>query len=590
MDTEYGKRKARFEVLLQRQKKVIAYISILRLLLIAGTIYFIVLAVRSGYDILLVPAGLMVVMFFVFVSYHKNQHDKKRLLEELIAINDEEAGALRHDFSSFRGGEQFIDPGHPWSYDLDLFGERSLYQSLNRTATHTGPEKLAEYLGTPVTDEKEFGKRQAVIRELAEKINLRQHFTAHARMMDTEEQDLGRIIEWSAAQVFVENKRWTKILPVIMTFVSAGIITAGIFHPPVFRLLVPVVLLNLSLLSPFFTRTGRYQEQVSKKHRFLRTYSTLLEIIAAETFDHPRLRRFCDDSQDASRAIRQLSSMLNLFDQRLNILVGFTLNALMLFDFFMLHRLASWNRRHREDLVRWLDIAGESDALFSLAGFAFNHPGYTYPGVRNDHTGLKAVQLGHPMIPDEKRVDNSLTIDNERVVLITGANMAGKSTFLRSVGVNMVLAYAGCPVCAAEFVTGPYHLFSGMRTSDSLKDEESYFFAEIKRLKKIVDRMEGNEKLLILLDEVLKGTNTTDKQKGTRGLIERAIGHDVLCFIATHDLSLGEMQEAHPGKIVNYCFESYIEELELHFDYTIRPGLAKNMNASFLMKKMGIMR
>ncbi len=193
------------------------------------------------------------------------------------------------------------------------------------------------------------------------------------------------------------------------------------------------------------------------------------------------------------------------------------------------------------------------------------------------------------MIPSAKRVDNSIAITGERVVLITGANMAGKSTFLRSLGVNMVLAYAGCPVCAKEFITGPYLLYSSMRTSDSLKDEESYFFAEIKRLKKIVDMMEGGTRMMILLDEVLKGTNTTDKQKGSRGLIEKSIRHDVLCFIATHDLALGEMQEEHKGSIINYCFESYIRDLELTFDYRMRAGLAKNMNASFLMKQMGIM-
>ena len=586
----YTDRKARFEALLGRQKKILTYISILRLALIVGTIYFIVLTVKSGHELLLVPAALMIILFFVFVSYHKNQNDKRKLLEELISVNSEELQALRHDFPAFGDGRQFIDPHHPWSFDLDLFGDQSLYQSMNRTATHTGPEKLAELLGTPAAAEKEVRERQAVIRELAEKINLRQHFSAHARLMQKDKQDLQRILDWSAEKAFIEKYRWTKILPPVMTLVSAAIIVAGALNTAAFRLLIPLVLVNLSILSPFIARTSRYQEQVSRKHRFLGTYSTLLDILARESFDHRRLRRFSDDCQNASGAIRQLSFLLNLFDQRLNLLVGFVLNALVLFDFHMLHRLASWNRRHREDLQKWLVIAGETDALFSLAGFAFNNPAYQYPEIKDDHTGLKTVGLGHPMIPGEKRVSNSLKIDQERVVLITGANMAGKSTFLRSVGVNMVLTYAGCPVCAEEFITGPYRLVSGMRTSDSLKDEESYFLAEIRRLKSIVDRMDEGEKLLILLDEMLKGTNTTDKQKGSRGLIERSATHHVLCFIATHDLSLGEMQEQYPGQIVNYCFESYIEDLELRFDYSIRPGLAKNMNASFLMKKMGIMQ
>jgi ABC-type multidrug transport system fused ATPase/permease subunit len=585
----YEERKSDFENLLGRQKRLLTFISILRLVLFVGSIYFIVLSISTGYNILLLPAGLMVVLFFLFVSYHKNQTDKRKLLSELIWINREEIDALHDKFSGFDDGQRFTNPDHPWSYDLDLFGERSLFQYINRTATHTGPRKLADYLCTPVTEESEIKNRQEVSRELTEKLNLRQHFAANARLMEKEEQDFDEVIRWSGKTAFIEKYRWTKVMAVVMTVVASGIIIAGIINPAFFRLLIPVVLLNLSLLSSFVARTNRYQEQVSKKHSFLRTYSVLLEILAGEEFKHPELTGIKEQCRNASKSIQKLSELLNLFDQRLNLLVGFVLNALVLFDFHMLHRLAAWNREHQADFENWMEITGRCDALFSLAGFAYNHPGYKYPVIEKEITGLTAKSMGHPMIPSEKRVDNSIVINQERVVLITGANMAGKSTFLRAVGVNMVLAYAGCPVCAASFVTGPYRLYSSMRTSDSLKDEESYFFAEIKRLKKIVDCMKEGENLLILLDEVLKGTNTTDKQKGSKGLIEKSIAHEVLCFIATHDLSLGEMQEQHKGKIVNYCFESYIRDLELTFDYKMRPGLAKNMNASFLMKQMGIM-
>jgi DNA mismatch repair ATPase MutS len=181
-----------------------------------------------------------------------------------------------------------------------------------------------------------------------------------------------------------------------------------------------------------------------------------------------------------------------------------------------------------------------------------------------------------------------MVAENEKVVVITGANMAGKSTFLRSLGVNMVLAYMGCPVCAQTFDLGYMGLSSSMRTADSLKDEESYFLAEIKKLRLIVQRMEQGLPLMILLDEVLKGTNTTDKKRGSVGLIQRSLNYPVRMFIATHDLSLGELEGKHPGKVVNYCFESYIKDMELSFDYTIRPGIATNMNAYFLMRQMGI--
>jgi DNA mismatch repair ATPase MutS len=186
-------------------------------------------------------------------------------------------------------------------------------------------------------------------------------------------------------------------------------------------------------------------------------------------------------------------------------------------------------------------------------------------------------------------VDNDLSIGEEKVVIITGANMAGKSTFLRSMGVNMVLAYAGCPVCATRFTARFGGLFSSMRTADSLADDESYFLAEIRKLQRIVRRMEEGKPLMILLDEVLKGTNTTDKKLGSVGLIKRSLPYPVTCFIATHDLSLGELEGELPGRVVNYCFESYIRELELEFDYKIRKGIATNMNASFLMRQMGIM-
>jgi ABC-type multidrug transport system fused ATPase/permease subunit len=585
----YQKRIEAFEALHNRQKRILLVISILRLLVIIAAVYFLVLAVKSGLSILIAVTGLMVVLFIALVSFHKNQNDRKKLLHELIGVNREELKGLDNDLSEFRDGREFIDSGHPWSYDLDLFGEGSLFQYINRTATHTGPARLAARLREAVTDEKEIITRQEVTRELTGKINLRQHFAAHARLMEKDKEAFDDIIRWSGKEVFIEKYRWTRIAAWVMTAISSAIIVAGIFVPGLFRLLIPVILVNLSLLSPFLSRTNSYQARVSKKHNFLKTYAVLLELLSAEDFSHSRLRETRKQCASGSKAIDQLSGLLNLFDHRLNLLVGFTLNALFLFDFYMLHRLAKWNRAHTDDLGNWLDITGEMDARFSLSNFAYNHDAFTYPEINNDMTGMKAVALGHPMIPSSRRVDNSIEISAERVVLITGANMAGKSTFLRAVGVNMVLAYAGSPVCAEYFSTSNYLLYSSMRTSDSLKDDESYFFAEIKRLKRIVEMMQDGTRMLILLDEVLKGTNTTDKQKGSVGLIKKSIGHEVLCFIATHDLSLGELQDEHRGKIVNYCFESYIRDLALTFDYKMRPGLAKNMNASFLMKQMGIM-
>lgn len=585
----YQDREQQFDKLLARQKRTLLYISLMRLSAIILAVWMLVLGVKHDQPLLYLVCGIMVVLFFTLVIYHKNQSDKRRLLLELKVINQEELKSLGNDHSAFNDGSEFIDSDHPWSYDLDLFGEGSLYQSMNRTATHTGPENLAEFLNEPVMDEQEISQRQEVIRELAGKINLRQNFAAHARLMKKVREEYEEVLNWSEHDTFIENYKWTRIVAWIMTIISSLAIVMGIMNPAFFTILIWVAVINFSLLSPFVLRTSKFQSRISRKHRFLSTYSELLGFLADEDFEHTALRETAEKCRKGTSPIDKLSRLLNLFDHRLNFVVGITLNGLFLFDFHMLHRLSAWNRNYQEDLKVWLALAGRADAMFSLANFTFNHPSYHCPEVRTKCSEYIAKNIGHPLIPEKKRVDNSIEIRDEKVVLITGANMAGKSTFLRAVGVNMVLAYAGCPVCAEEFTTGTYRLFSSMRTADSLKDDESYFFAEIKRLKKIVSAMEEGQKLLILLDEVLKGTNTTDKQKGSRGLIEKSIRHDVLCFIATHDLTLGKMEEEHKGKVVNYCFESYIKELELTFDYKIQPGLAKNMNASFLMKQMGIM-
>jgi DNA mismatch repair ATPase MutS len=289
------------------------------------------------------------------------------------------------------------------------------------------------------------------------------------------------------------------------------------------------------------------------------------------------------------KEVARLSSLLNLFDQRLNMLLGVILNSFFLFDFIMLRLLENWKDKNRDGIMQWIELIGWTDAMVSLGGFAFNHPDFAFPEFTPQPGPMELRGVGHPLIPDQKRVINDLHIDSEKVVVITGANMAGKSTFLRSLGINMVLAYTGCPVCAVSFCTTFQGLCSSMRTADSLHDEESYFLAEIRKLQVIVRRMEEGRPLIILLDEVLKGTNTTDKKLGSEGLIRKTIRYPVHCFIATHDLSLGKLEQDHPGKVVNYCFESYIKGMKLTFDYSIRKGIATNMNASFLMKQMGIM-
>jgi hypothetical protein len=407
-------------------------------------------------------------------------------------------------------------------------------------------------------------------------------------MTEEKKEDLDNIAAWLKSASYISTYRWLFPVALLMSAISLGIITGGFFQSGLFKYLLPVLFINFSLLSPFLVRTNRYQENISRKHDLLRGLAALLRIISGEAFSHPVLQEYKEQAAVGMKEVSRLSKVLNIFDQRLNMLLGAIFNGLFLFDFIMLYFLERWKRRNSEGILHWVEIAADMDAWISLAGFAFNNPSYCLPEL-DDAPAPILKDLGHPLIPVSKRVCNDLELAGERVVIITGANMAGKSTFLRALGVNLVLAYAGCPVCASEFRLGFMGLCSSMRTADSLADEESYFLAEIKKLQAIVQRMEAGRPLMILLDEVLKGTNTTDKFKGSVGLILRSLPYPVQCFIATHDLALGKLEEKHPGQVVNLCFESYVKGTELQFDYRIRKGIATNMNASFLMKKMGIM-
>lgn len=588
----YTHRVAQFEEAIATYNRNMRMLGLLRLAMVVAQVWFLVLGLREQEALYFLGTALFMIVFLFLVTRYNAQKDLREFNRQQKALNERELACLEHRYRHLDDGSDFSDPGHPWSHDLDLFGKGSLFQYLNRCSTMRGRQELARLLCTEAGNPARVYERQALVSDLQDRVDFRQAFTARGEMFQEESGDLNDISQWLDNPVYIQQKPWLFHIAIFMSVVSLGILTACVFNGALFLLLVPVAVLNFLLLSPFLLRTGRYQNQISKKHEMLRGYALLLGLVAGERFKHSSLQTGQQESMEGMREVRKLSRLVNLFDQRLSMLLGPIFNGLFLFDFLLLHFLERWKHRNREHILRWIDLITQLDAFISLAGFAYNHPDFSQPiftEQEGDTEPFKVLDLGHPLIHPDKRVDNSLEIGAEKVVIITGANMAGKSTFLRALGVNLVLAYTGVPVCASHFHMKYMGLFSSMRTADSLAEDESYFFAEIKKLQRIVQAMEQGLPLLILLDEVLKGTNTTDKKKGSVGLIHRCLPYPVRCFIATHDLSLGELEATLPGQVLNYCFESYIEDLELGFDYKIQRGLATNMNASFLMKQMGIM-
>ena len=335
------------------------------------------------------------------------------------------------------------------------------------------------------------------------------------------------------------------------------------------------------------------QSVYGKKMLILTTYARLIHIIEEKKMRCIALKEIKElvggEKQTASQAVKRLTELMNALDQRNNMLMQFVLNGLFFWELRQVMKIEAWKENYAAHLPDWLEAIGEIDAYCSLACFAYNHPGYVFSEIASKPFCVEAEALGHPLMNRNKCVRNDIRIAKRPFfIIITGANMAGKSTYLRTIGVSYLLACIGAPVWAEKMKLYPAQLVTSLRTTDSLADNESYFFAELKRLKLIIDKLNSGEELFIILDEILKGTNSMDKQKGSFALIKQFMALQANGIIATHDLLLGSLIDLFPKDIHNYCFEADITNNELTFSYKLRDGIAQNMNACFLMKKMGI--
>jgi DNA mismatch repair ATPase MutS len=386
----------------------------------------------------------------------------------------------------------------------------------------------------------------------------------------------------------VYGKRAYGLILNVFPIITLSLVVLAIFTDGTTMFAILAGALQWIFLGFHLKKVNAFHQYIGGRKNTLEKYAQMLHCVHKEDFSSPLLKALRNHAQEANNSVRQLASLVSALDARLNSMTNLVVNSLLLYDLQCVYRLEKWKTENAPRLSGWIDTIHETEVLCSLGTFSFNHPAFPFPYINSDQE-LSARALGHPLLSDDERVVNDLHMDHQQsIMIITGANMAGKSTFLRSLGVNVVLALSGSPVCAAEFRCPLIEMRSGMRTADSLKDHQSYFYAELDRLKSIMDELRKGKPLLILLDEILKGTNSTDKQKGSVALVKQLVNRACLVLIATHDLALGDLATVFPGRISNYCFEANIENDQLSFDYKLKPGLAQKMNATFLMKKMGI--
>lgn len=525
-------------------------------------------------------------LFLLLLSKYTNVKKQYLLKKQLVAINEEEIKIASGDFFYKDKGEIYQDPNHNYALDIDLFGRGSFFQFLDRTATKEGQKKLANALkANQITKIKD---RQQAIKELAEKPSWCQEYQATASLIHVET-DVNQVV------YFLKNHKrflpkWMKYIPLVFGIASLVLLALVIFK------IVEPQYFGYWIFVGFFI-TGKYLKKISslasntdKIRDTFRQYALLLKLIENEEFKASLLKdkqqNIKQESKKASDILTELSKAMDALDNRNNFISAIFGNGYFLTDVKHSFSIEKWIENYHDTVEQWFEVVSFFDAYNSFGNYAFNHPQYIFPKILDTKQTTKVKQLGHPLLKTEKRVDNDFEINNQQFFIITGANMAGKSTFLRTVSLHIVMANIGLPVCAKSSEYSPVKLITSMRTTDSLTDDSSYFFSELTRLKYIVEAIKTDD-YFIILDEILKGTNSTDKAIGSRKFVEKLVASKATGIIATHDLSLCEIEKELEA-VKNYYFDAQIVNDELYFDYTFKKGICQNMNASFLLKKMEI--
>lgn len=536
---------------------------------------------------------LVIIPFLLMIKLHNRFFHKRKYLETKSEILEKELEGLNNNYSSFDEGKEFVNPEHMYSFDLDIFGKKSLFQAINRTCTYIGKKTLAQWMMKHLNDKKNIETRQKAIKDLANRNEFRLNFAITGLITKSNDKDTEEIKEWVNTESKHTKSNIIKSVLLIVPTTNLILLILG---------LTDIISMNwLGLSFSVFTimsfsiikRATIIQEEYNKKLKTLDTYARLISLMQNEIWVSHEIKTIIDNlqinGQSPSNALKALTKELDRLDLRNNQILYIILEGSMFFQLRQMTRIEKWKDTYGKYLVEWIESVGNIDALCSLATFSYNHQDYVFPEISDTPFCLEAKDMGHPLMPQEQCVKNDANIPSRPFFLIiTGANMAGKSTYLRTIGINYLLGCIGAPVCCKSMNMYPAQLITSLRTSDSLSENESYFFAELKRLKRIIDKLNNGEELFIILDEILKGTNSIDKQKGSFSLIRQFMTLKANGIIATHDLLLGELIKYFPEEIKNYCFEADIKNNELSFTYKIREGIAQNMNACFLMKKMGI--
>ena len=539
----------------------------------------------------------LMLALYALIRYRDVENSKQiEMLEDRHSVYEKELAYLNGDYSRFDDGSQYVDAQHPYTFDMDIFGHHSLFNRINRTITTGGSDALARELSEWTCQE--IASRQEALRELAEAEPLRTQFLSYGqrKTIDTatilsalsgiEEDSKERHADGAPSA----SKQATLLLAVAATIAVWAAVLAAIAGWLPSSVVLCWVFVQFGIV--FATNNAAFlkaNKTVNRMHKELRTYISLIITIVESGLKAQESRsivaQLSDGRSDALESFRELQHILDALDRQGNALFRFLSDAFFCYDYWLMRRYRQWRESHLMQVREWIAAVSHFDALVSMATFRYNEPkAKDAEFIETDAVVFEAKAISHPFL-GEKAVANDFTISDKHYDIITGANMAGKSTFLRTIGVNYVLARCGMPVFADSLRVSRFDLFTSMRTTDDLTKGISYFNAELLRLQQLFAFCQQRQHTLIILDEILKGTNSLDKLNGSRLFLESILQQPVTGIIATHDLEISKMADEHPDRIHCHCFEIELSD-HVTYSYKLTPGVARNQNATFLLQNI----
>jgi len=568
----------------QRQERAL---GIANLLVAAGTLFVAALLIHDKERLvwLLLPCAA----FTVLAVVHSKLLGAIRLRDRAIRFYGRGLARLEGRWAGEGArGERFLEAAHPYARDLDIFGEQSLFQYLCAARTRAGEARLTHWLLEPAPVG-EVLVRQEAVRELGPKVKFRERLATYGEDVRAGI-DPERLAAWGESRP-VLNTLGTRVMTTVLGL--AGL--AALVVWPLYGTWMPLVLvsvMNVAYAHRIHLRWERAAEAIEKASAELRLLATVLELLERESCAATRLMelqaKVRREGAATSRLIRRLARLADTVAGRHN-MIGRAFDPLLFWSAQFVFLAERWQRRHGPAIRAWLETAGELEALASLGAFAYEHPEYAFAEFAAEAPMFQAEELAHPLLPSGKAVGNDVRLDGGRqVMILSGPNMAGKSTFIRSIGVNAVLAQCGAPACARRLRISPLRVAASICVLDSLSGGVSRFYAEIRRVKKIADMADGQEPVLFLLDELLSGTNSHDRFEGTEFVVRTLAERGAIGVVSTHDLALAQIPDMMGGRAFNAHFEDRLAGDALVFDFKLRPGPVETSNALKLMRGIGL--